>query len=581
MVMESSSVRLGDGDLGSDATADRDVMVEMRDGIRIACDVYRPTAPGRYPVLYAVSPYLKDSVYLPTLSVYRYRETGNIANWVSRGYVYVHADARGSGQSDGIYELFSADEQRDLYDMIEWCAAQPWSTGKVGMIGESYYGMVQWLAAAQNPPHLACVAPYDASADPYRQFAYKGGIYSTGFQNHWYSNSVRNRAFFDYPERPKRDDYLSYDYLLDNARHPTFDEYWQGRRANLPEIRVPVFSIGNWAGTNAHLLGNLQGFMQAQGPKKLLINVGDPQLIFADPQIEEPLARWYDYWLKGADNGIMDEPPVRIYIRNGAGYRDEQDWPLQRAEPRKLYLAPGPSGAAESLNDGTLSWLPPGAGTPPTSYTYPDRAWTFPGTGTTVRGRLGLPHATRKILTFTSEPFTADTEVTGPVVLNLWASSSARETQFIVKIMDLAPLTAEVARAADVLDVAVPSRPVTEGWLRASHRALDPRRSTELSPYHSHLSPEPLEPGRIYPFSIEIWPTCWVFQTGHRLRLDLAALDQQGQYYLGHLRATDTFYHDADHPSHLILPVVPRGPGAGLHRVHRQATQGGLGYPYY
>jgi uncharacterized protein len=556
MAMESSSVRLGDGDLGPDATVDRDVMVEMRDGVRIACDVYRPKAPGPYPVLYAVSPYLKDSVYLPTLSVYRYRETGNIAKWVSRGYVYVHADARGSGQSDGIYEPFSAAEQRDLYDMIEWCAAQPWSTGKVGMIGESYYGMVQWVAAAQNPPHLACVAPYDACTDLYRQFAYKGGVYYTGFQNHWYSNSVRNRAFFDYPERPKRDDYMSGDYLLDNARHQTFDEYWEGRRAELPEIRVPVFSIGNWAGTNAHLLGNLQGFTQAQGPKKLLINVGDPQLIFLDPQIEEQLARWYDYWLKGADNGVMDEQPVRIYIRNGAGYRDEQEWPLRRAEQRKLYLAPGPSGAAESLNDGKLSWEPPDAGTPPTSYTYPDRAWTFPGTGTTVRGQLGLPHTTRKILTFTSEPFTADTEVTGPIVLNLWAASSARDTQFIVKVMDLAPLTAEVARAIEVLDVAAPARQVTEGWLRASHRALDPGRSTELSPYHSHVSPEPLEPGTIYQFAIEIWPTCWVFQPGHRLRLDLAALDQQGQYYLGHLRATDTLYHDPDHPSHLILPVI-------------------------
>jgi putative CocE/NonD family hydrolase len=557
MVMESSSVRLGDGDLGPDSTVDHDVMVEMRDGVRIACDVYRPKAPGRYPVLYAVSPYLKDSVYLPTLSVYRYRETGNIAKWVSRGYVYVHADARGSGQSDGSYELFSAAERHDLYDMIEWCAAQPWSTGKVGMIGESYYGMVQWQAAAQNPPHLACVAPYDACTDLYRQFAYKGAVYSTGFQNHWYSNSVRNRAFFDYPERPKRDDYLSHDYLLDNARHPTFDEYWEGRRADLSAIRVPVFSIGNWAGTNAHLLGNLQGFMQAQGPKKLLINVGDPQLLFLDPQIEEQLARWYDHWLKGADNGVMDEPPVRIYIRNGAGYRDEQEWPLRRAEPRKLYLAPGPSGAAGSLNDGKLTWLPPGAGPPPTSYTYPDRAWTFPGTGTSVRGKMGLPHTTRKILTFTSDPFTADTEVTGPVVLNLWAASSARDTQFIVKIMDLAPLTAEVAQAIEVLDVAAPSQQVTEGWLRASHRALDPRRSTELSPYHSHVSPEPLEPGTIYQFAIEIWPTCWVFQKGHRLRLDLAALDQQGQYYLGHLRATDTFYHDPGHPSHLILPVIP------------------------
>ena len=556
----SSKVRLGDGELGPDAVVERDVMVGMRDGVRIACDVFRPAAPGRYPVLYGVSPYLKDSVYLPTMSVYRYRETGNIARWVSRGYAYVHADARGSGKSDGIYDPFCPEEQRDLYDMVEWCADQPWSSGKVGMIGESYYGMVQWFAAAQNPPHLACVAAYDACADLYRHFAFKGGVYFTGFQNHWYSNSVRNRAFFDYPERPGREDYLSHDYLLDHAHHPTFDEYWQGRRADLAKIRVPVFSIGNWAGTVSHLLGNIQGYLQVQGPKKLLINVGDPQLIFLEPQIEDQLARWYDYWLKGIDNGIMAEPPVRIFVRGGEGYRGEQEWPLARAVARKLYLAPGPSGAAESLNDGRLAWEPPGEGAEPTSYTYPDRAWTFPGTGTSVRGAMGLLHTTRKILTFTSDPFAEDTEVTGPIVLNLWASSTSEDTQFIVKIMDVAPLSAEVAQAIKVLDVAAPARQVTEGWLRASHRALDPERSTELSPYHSHAGPEPLRPGTIYQFAIEIWPTSWVFHQGHRLRLDLAALDQQGQYYLGHLRATDTLYHGPGHPSHLILPTIPHPP---------------------
>jgi uncharacterized protein len=557
MSIENSPVRLGDGDLGPDATVDRDVMVEMRDGVRIACDVYRPKAPGRYPVLYAVSPYIKDSVDLPTMSVYRYRETGDIAKWVGLGYVYVHADVRGTGKSEGLFVRFGPAELTDLYDMIEWCGVQPWSTGKVGMIGESYYGIVQWFAAAQNPPHLACVAPYDASTDLYRNSVYKGGVYFTGFQNHWYSNSVRNRAFLDYAERPKREDYLSYDYMLDQVRHPTFDEYWEHKRADLASIRVPAFSIGNWGATATHLLGNLQGFMRTQGPRKLLVNVGDAQLLFLDPKIEEQLRRWYDYWLKGIDNGVMDEPPVRIFIRNGGGYRDEQEWPLSRAVQRKLYLAPGPSGAAESLNDGTLAGDPPPAGTSPTSYTYPDPGWTFPGTGTSVRGSMGLLHTTRKILTFTSEPFAEDTEVTGPVVLNLWASSTAEDTQFCVKVQDLAPVTAEVAQAIKVLDVATPARPVTEGWLRASHRALDPDRSTELSPYHTHVAPEPLEPGTIYQFAIEIWPTCWVFKAGHRLRLDLAALDQLGQFYLGHLRATDTIYHDPDHPSHLVLSVIP------------------------
>ena len=166
-------------------------------------------------------------------------------------------------------------------------------------------------------------------------------------------------------------------------------------------------------------------------------------------------------------------------------------------------------------------------------------------------------HSTRKILTFTSDPFEEDTEVTGPVVFNLWASSSAPDTQIIVKLVDVPPLTPEVRQAIETLDVAPPARLVTEGWLRATHRALEPARSTPTSPYHTHVDPQPLEPGTIYEFNIEIWPTCWVFQKGHRLRLDLASLDQLGQYYLGHLRATDTFHHDAEHPSHLLLPIIP------------------------
>lgn len=549
--------RLGDGDLESTATVDVDVMVTMPDGVRIACDVYRPLAPGRYPVLYAVSPYLKDSVHLPTMGVYRYRETGNIARWVSRGYVYVHADARGCGKSEGRYERFSAAEQRDLYDMVEWCAAQPWSNGRVGMIGQSYYGMVQWLAAAQRPPHLACIAPYDAATDPYRDSVFKGGIYCTAFQNHWYSNSVRNRALLDYPDRPRRSDFMAHDYLLDQARHPTFDDYWAGRRARLEEVQVPAFSIGNWGSTVAHLRGNIEGFAKARGPKKLLINSGDPQRLFVQPEFEAELARWYDFWLKGIENGVMEEAPVRIWVRNGDGYRDEQEWPLRRARYRRLYLAAGPSGAAESLNDGGLTWEEPGPGSDSTTYRYPDPAWTFPGLGSAVRGRLGLVHETRKILTFTSPAFAARTEVTGPLALNLWASSSGPDTQFIVRVVDLPPLSAEEAAAVRTLDVSAPAQVVTEGWLKASHRALDPERSTEVAPYHSHVSPEPLEPGRIYEFRVEIWPTSWVFREGHRLRLDLAALDQGGRCYLGHLMAEDTIHHDRAHPSHLLLPVIP------------------------
>jgi putative CocE/NonD family hydrolase len=424
------------------------------------------------------------------------------------------------------------------------------------MIGESYYGMNQWQAAQHNPPHLACIAPYDAGADIYRHFVYKGGILAMGFLNHWYNNSVRYRHFLDYAERPKRADYFDYDFLRELALHPTFDEYWKARRADLKAIKVPAFTIGNWEGHGVHLLGNLQGFMQPAGPKKLLVTTGDPQKLFLEPVVEDALARWYDHWLKGVDNGIMAEPPVRIFVRGGEGWRDEPEWPLQRAQNRTLYLSPGKSGAVDSLNDGALAWEKPTAATASTSYVSPDPQWTIPGIGTNVMGKMGLPHTTRRIVTFTSAPLAEDMELTGPVLLKLWASSTARDAQFIVKIMDMGPVPPNVGEALKTLDVAPPARMVTMGWLKASHRALDPQRSAPLAPYHTHENPQPLEPGKVYELDIEIWPTCWLFKAGHRIRLDVTSFDLG--HHLGHLRGTDTFHHDASRPSHLVLPVVPK-----------------------
>ena len=554
--MNSATIVLGDGPLGPGATVDRDVMVRMRDGIHIACDVYRPKAPGKYPVLFASSPYIKDAVDLPSSGMYRYRETGNIAKWVDKGYVYVHADVRGSGKSEGSYDAFGPKEQMDYVDMIGWCGTQRWSTGKVGMIGESYYGMNQWQAAQHNPPHLACIAPYDAGADIYRHFVFKGGILANGFMNHWYNNSVRFRHFLDYPERPQRDDYFSADFLRELALHPNFDAYWQVRRADLKAIKCPAFTIGNWEGLSVHLLGNLQGFTMPSGPTKLLVTSGDAQRLYLSPEIEAQLERWYDHWLKGIDNGVMSEPRVRIFVRNGEGWRDEQEWPLKRAENRVLYLGRGPSGAVESLNDGALSWEKPAAADASTSYVSPDPLWTIPGIGTNVMGKMGLPHTTRRIVTFTSAPLESDMEVTGPVVLKLWSSSTATDMHVMASVMDMPPLSADAAAALKTVDAAPPARKVTMGWLKASHRALDPARSLPNAPYHSHENPQPLEPGKVYELDVEIWPTCWVFKAGHRIRLDIVSFDLG--HWLGHIRGTDTFYHDARHPSHLVLPLIPR-----------------------
>jgi uncharacterized protein len=553
----ASRTVLGDGHLSETATVDRDVFVTMRDGVRIACDVYRPREPGSYPVLFAASPYIKDSVFLPSTGMYRYRETGWIGRWVDRGYVYVLCDVRGTGKSEGVYNVLGPIEQHDCCEMIEWAGTQLWSNGNVGMIGESYYGMIQWQVAQHNPKHLACIAPYDGGADIYRHRLYKGGILFQGFANHWWNNSVLYRHFLDYPDRPKRDDLLEYNYAREIALRPTFDdEFWTSRRVNLSKIECPVFSIGIWESLGVHLLGNLQGFMQASGPKKLMVNSGDPQKLFLDDVVEQELIKWYDRWLKGIENGVMNEVPVRIFVRPSDGFRHEQEWPPASAVPRNLYLSGAGSGAVESLNDGSLSWDDPTVPEASTSYDSPDPQWSIPGPGSSVMGRGGFPHTTRRIITFTSPPMEEDLEITGPVVLNLWASSTATDAQFIANIMDMAPASADQVAAYTTLDVAQPARKVTMGWLKASHRTLDEGRSTPLSPYHTHVDPQPMEPGAVYPLQIEIWPTSWVFKAEHRIRLDIMSFD--GQHHLGHLRGRDTFHHDAHRPSHLVLPVIPR-----------------------
>src|SRR5438874_2002630 len=211
--------------LGPDIVVEH-LTVLARDGVNLAVDVYRPAAAGTYPALYGVMPYRKNLADRPPWPAFRTRESGDICWWVRRGYAYVHADVRGSGESqEGVWRLLDRAEQTDMYDTIEWIAQQDWCTGKIGMIGESYYAMSQWHAAAQNPPHLACIAPFDANADLYRDFMYHGGIWSMEFVSHWVSK-VRTRTLLNDPE-PKPANVMGFDTIGEILRHPLHDEFWQ------------------------------------------------------------------------------------------------------------------------------------------------------------------------------------------------------------------------------------------------------------------------------------------------------------------------------------------------------------------
>jgi uncharacterized protein len=537
---------------------EKDVYVKMRDGIRVAIDVYRPDTPGKFPVLYASSCYQKDLVYLPAVTTYHCRETNDIDWFVQRGYVYVNADVRGTGKSEGIWKFHSRPEQTDHYDLIEWMAEQSWSSGRVGMIGESYFGWTQWFAAATQPPHLRTIVPFDAGADMYRDVVYHGGLIGMGFLTWWHFN-LRANHILDLPG-PHRPDLMSWDMVKEVMHHPTFDSFWEERSADFHRINVPVYSIGMWHKIGLHLRGNTRGFEELKVPKKLLCcygdYVGDEMAIFQSLEMRLELLRWYDHWLKDNDTGMMNEPPVKLFVRGSDyGYRTENGWPLQRAQYTPFYLQPGPTGAVTSLNDGGLSKNAPQVQKSSFEFSYPDPEWSgWSGIGT-AKFVNGLPNPAIKILTFSSESLKEDVEVTGPITLVLYASSTEKDADIYARLVDQEPDGAQVS------GVPPKGKMLTRGWLKASHREKDVKLSKPHEPYYTHKNPAPIEPGRIYEYEIEIWPTSNLFRRGHRIRLDLSNGDSPGFDFGGHHYGIkvgkDTIYHDKDHPSRVILPVIP------------------------
>jgi uncharacterized protein len=502
-----------------------DVPIGMDDGLMLRADVFRPAALGPHPVILSYGPYAKGlafqdgypsawnrmaekhpDVTAGSTNAYQNWEVVDPEKWVPDGYACVRVDSRGAGRSPGFLDPWSPRETRDLALCIEWAGSQPWSSGKVGLNGISYYAMNQWYVASLQPPHLAAMCVWEGAADFYRDLTHHGGILCTFAQN-WYDMQVtsvqhgrgergpRSRVTGELACGP---DTLSEDELARNRAdfgadifaHPLDDAYHRSRSPVWERVVVPFMSAANWGGQGLHPRGNFEGFVRAASREKWLEAHGIEHWteFYTDYGVQLQ-KKFFAHYLKGEDT-LHDWPRVRLQVRHLDRFeeRHEDAWPIPRTHWTKLYL---------DLQTRTLRRDP-----------TPDSA----------RIAYDTLHDT---ITFTSEPLQEETEITGPLAARLFVSSETTDADVFVILRAFAPDGTEV-----VFQGAIdPHTPLAQGWLRASHRALDDALSTEYRPYHTHAALEPLLPGEPVQLDVELWPTSIVLPAGYRLALTVRGTD--------------------------------------------------------
>jgi len=548
-----------------DLIIEKDLEIPMRDRARLKADVFRPKAGGRFPVIINLGAYQKDKLWVPPADLeeapnpHMNWETVNPLWWVPRGYAAVRVDTRGSGKSPGRTDPWSPSESTDFYDAIEWAGRQAWSSGHVGTSGVSYFAMTQWLVAGLKPPSLKAMIPWEGAADMYRDFGYHGGIFSFTFVVNWYNNHMAHHLLGK-PQASSPDAFAT-PWVWEYMRYNLDSEWYHGRRALWENIDCPLYSAGNWSGMGLHLRGNTEGYLRAASKhKKLRIHAGTHYHPFYSAEGRLDQLRFFDHWLKGLDTGIMREPPVKLLIRKGghgnSEWRFENEWPIRRTRWTRFFLRPSARGGDEGMLGALVTEAPRKA----SSLSYSASGMTKAGvasaswTSTALAGSLPPMGAS-----FATDPLEEDTEVTGPVVLVLWVASSTEDMDIFATIRNIAP------DGSDVFELGQQSQPVpvAKGWLRASHRKLDPHLSLPYRPYHAHIEREILEPGTPVRVEVEIWPTSMVFKKGHRIRLDIQPRDGIGSAPYTHYAAdynsgTNTIFTGGTRASYLLLPVIPR-----------------------
>lgn len=560
-------------------TIERDVGIKMDDGLVLRADIFRPKDGGKVPAIMNIGPYCKGLRYQEgyadswefmskthpeilegSTCSYLTWETVDPERWVPNGYAVVRIDSRGAGRSPGYMDFFSDREIRDFYNCIEWAAVRPWCTGKIGLLGVSYYAMTQWLVAAKQPPHLTAILPWEGASDHYRDETFHGGMFSNGFFERWYPMRAlprqhgmgKNGAMDPWlgepcsgPETLSKEELAKNrrDYIVDTSKHKLVDDFHRERTADFSKIVVPLMSAGNWGGIGLHSRGNFEGCLRSASKQKWLsMHVGKHEEYFYIPYGLDIQRRFFDHFLKGVDNGFEKEPPVQLTIRhpeNKFEERFENEWPIARTVWTKMRL----DAYKKKLSSES------------------------PSTEGSIQFRAG-----RDEVAFRAEPFEKETEITGPLAAKIFMSSSTSDADLFFTFRGFAPDGSEVTfQGANE-----PKTPLSQGWMRASHRKLDPKLSLPYRPYHAHDEIQPLVPGAVYELDVELWPTCIVLPKGYWVELLIGGSDFERPGTQGPFKGSGPFYHTypSDHPSgvydgatnlysgaksdsYLLVPIVP------------------------
>jgi putative CocE/NonD family hydrolase len=535
-----------------------DVKVPMRDGVLLSTNIYRPDVPGRYPVLLMRSPYGNGG-----------KGNKSAANAVSRGYVVVLQDTRGRFESEGVFDAMQP-EAEDGYDTQQWIGAQQWCNGKIGTFGGSYVGFTQWMPAPLQSPYLVTMFPVVTFSD-FHDVVYQNGAFRLELFGLWsyemtapfnfHPDSLAQNSDKILMSLPliDQDKILGWKipFLRDWLMHPEHDVYWDRTSVgdSYSKIKASVYAIGGWY--DILLKGTIDNFLKMTGPtikpeirkkQKLMIgpwvhNTGQRkvgELDFGEPaeMDENPLMiRWFDNQLKGIENGMDEEPPVKIFVMGENRWRFENEWPLARTVYQNYYFHS--EGRANTLDgDGTLDINPP-------ADKNPDRYIYDPSNPVRTIGSMG-PYDQQElekredVLVYSTPPLKNDMEVTGPVNAVIYASSSAPNTDFTAKIVDVYPDGRAIR--------------ICEGIIRTNHR-------------NPSLPPTNIEPGKVYKYNIDLWATSNVFRKGHKIRVEISSSNfprfdrnlNTGNYFATEtkwVKAEQTIFHNEKYPSCIVLPVI-------------------------